>query len=176
MIPGSLFNIPMWRLPTLNFKKKKKDLEKLVKAYPERKHGLQTFYTNRQKDRTGFGEAFSNIMAEEFEMFSKRVSKNIVISDIWSVSYKKGDYHTVHDHGSIGLAGILYLNMPKDAPVTQYVQPWNDFQSDRTIYLPLPVQEGDIVVTPKFIRHFTEPSKSKKTKKIISWDMTLENA
>tara|TARA_Y100000004_G_C8788062_1_gene357973 strand:+ start:58 stop:558 length:501 start_codon:yes stop_codon:yes gene_type:complete len=166
----------MWRLPTLNFKKKKKDLEKLVKAYPERKHGLQTFYTNRQKDRTGFGEAFSNIMAEEFEMFSKRVSKNIVISDIWSVSYKKGDYHTVHDHGSIGLAGILYLNMPKDAPVTQYVQPWNDFQSDRTIYLPLPVQEGDIVITPKFIRHFTEPSKSKKTKKIISWDMTLENA
>ena len=176
MIPGSLFNIPMWRLPTLNFKKKKKDLEKLVKAYPERKHGLQTFYTNRQKERTGFGAAFSNILAEPFEMFSKRVSKNIVISDIWSVSYKKGDYHTVHDHGSIGLAGILYLNMPKDAPVTQYVQPWNDFQTDRTIYLPLPVREGDIVITPKFIRHFTEPSKSKKTKKIISWDMTLENA
>ena len=176
MIPGSLFNIPMWRLPTLNFKKKKKDLEKLVKAYPERKHGLQTFYTNRQKDRTGFGEAFSNILAEEFEMFSKRVSKNIVISDIWSVSYKKGDYHTVHDHGSIGLAGILYLNMPKDAPVTQYVQPWNDFQTDRTIYLPLPVREGDIVITPKFVRHFTEPSKSKKIKRVISWDMTLENA
>ena len=176
MIPGNLFSIPMWRLPTLNFKKKKKELERLVKAYPERKHGLQTFHTNRQKDRTGFAEAFSNILSEEFEMFSKRISKNIVIDDIWSVSYKKGDYHTVHDHGSIGLAGILYLNMPKDVPVTQYVQPWNDFLSDRTIYLPLPVREGDIVVTPKFVRHFTEPSKSKKTKRVISWDMRLENA
>ena len=45
MIPGSLFNIPMWNLPTLNFSKKKKQLEQLVKAYPERKHGIQPFYT-----------------------------------------------------------------------------------------------------------------------------------
>ena len=73
MIPGSLFNIPMWRLPTLNFKKKKKDLEKLVKAYPERKHGLQTFATNRQRDRTGFIEAFSNICGEELGMLSKKI-------------------------------------------------------------------------------------------------------
>ena len=47
---------------------------------------------------------------------------------------------------------------------------------DRTIYLPLPIKEGDIVVTPKFVRHFTEPSKSKKIKRVISWDMKLENA
>ena len=59
MIPGNLFNIPMWRLPTLNFSKKKKQLEQLCKAYPERKHGIQTFATNRQRDRSGFAEAFS---------------------------------------------------------------------------------------------------------------------
>ena len=91
------------------------------------------------------------------------------------MSYKKGDYHTPHDHGSVGLAGILYLNMPKDAPVTQYIQPWNDWNSDRTIYLPMPVKEGDIVVLPRFIRHFTDPSKSKKIKRVISWDMNLQN-
>ena len=90
------------------------------------------------------------------------IKKTIIIEDIWSVSYKKGDYHTPHDHGTIGLAGILYLNMPKDAPVTQYIQPWNDYVMDRTIYLPLPIKEGDIVVTPKFVRHFTDHTNQKK--------------
>ena len=176
MIPGTLFNIPIWTLPTLNFSKKKKQLDRLVKAFPEEKTGLQAFSTNRQSDRTGFSQAFYNIMEDELKMLMNRIKKTIIIEDIWSVSYKKGDYHTPHDHGTIGLAGILYLNMPKDAPVTQYIQPWNDYVMDRTIYLPLPIKEGDIVVTPKFIRHFTEPSKSKKIKRVISWDMKLENA
>ena len=173
MILKNLFNIPMWSIPTLNFSKKKKQLEQLVKGFPEKKHGLQTFATNRQSDRTGFVEAFSNICGEELNMLSKKLQKDIQIEDIWSVSYKKGDYHTPHDHGSTGLAGILYLNMPKKAPVTQYIQPWNDWYSDRTIYYPLPVNEGTIVVTPKFVRHFTEPHKVTKMKRIISWDMKI---
>ena len=173
MIPSSLFTIPMWSLPTLNFSEKKKQLEKLVKAFPEKKHGVQTFATNRQSDRTGFAEAFTNIVRDELEMLSKRIEKDIHMEDIWSVSYKKGDYHTPHNHGATGLTGILYLNMPKDGPVTQYIQPWNDWLSDRTIYYPLPVVEGTIVVVPKFVRHFTEPSISKKIKRIISWDMKI---
>ena len=173
MILKNLFNIPMWSIPTLNFSKKKKQLEQLCKSFPESKHGLQTFSTNRQSDRSGFAEAFSNIVGEELGMLSKKIQREIQIEDIWSVSYKKGDYHTPHDHGSTGLTGIIYVNMPKDGAVTQYIQPWNDWYSDRTIYYPLPVKEGDIVVVPKFIRHFTEPSKSKKIKRIISWDMKI---
>ena len=75
MIPGNLFTIPMWSLPTLNFTKKKKQLEQLVKGFPEKKHGLQTFATNRQSDRTGFVEAFSNICGEELNMLSKNYKK-----------------------------------------------------------------------------------------------------
>ena len=74
-----------------------------------------------------------------------KLFQDIQLQDIWSVSYKKGDYHTPHDHGSVGLAGILYLNMPKDAAVTQYIQPWNDWYTDRTIYYPIKVNEGDIL-------------------------------
>ena len=173
MIASSLFNIPMWSLPCLNFSKKKKELEQLCRGYPERKQGLQAFATNRQSDRSGMAEAFANICGEELVMLSKKLQKDIQIEDIWSISYKRGDYHTPHDHGTVGLTGIIYLNMPKDGPVTQYIQPWNDWISDRTIYYPLPVKEGDIVVVPKFIRHFTEPSKSKRIKRIISWDMKI---
>jgi len=173
MIQGSLFTIPMWSIPTLNFSKKKKQLETLCKSFPEKKIGIQKFATNRQTDRTGFVEAFTNIVGDELEMLSKKIKKDIAIEDIWSVLYKRGDYHTPHNHGTTGLTGILYLNMPKDGPVTQYIQPWNDMTNDRTIYYPLPVSEGLIVVVPKFISHFTEPNQSKKIKRIISWDMKL---
>jgi hypothetical protein len=89
------------------------------------------------------------------------------------VTYKNGDYHTPHNHGSTGLSGILYLNLDKKSPPTTYLQPWNDWYSDRTIMYPMPVQEGQIVVIPQFINHFSEPNKAKKIKRIISWDMKV---
>ena len=173
MIEETLFRVPYWTIPTLNFSKKKQQLLTLLKGYPDKRHGMQTFSTNRQSDRSNLAEAFASICGEELNMLSQKIKKDIQIEDIWSVSYKRGEYHTPHNHGATGLTGILYLQQDKKAPVTQYIQPWNDWYSDRTIYYPLPVQEGQIIVVPKFIRHFTEPSKSAKIKKIISWDMKI---
>ena len=70
----------------MNFKKKKPQLEKLCKAFPEKKHGLQTFSTNRQKDRSGFTAAFNNIMGEELGMLSQKLEKDIqIIKNIISI-------------------------------------------------------------------------------------------
>ena len=104
------------------------------------------------------------------ELLFKCVDK---IKDIWSVSYTKGEYHSPHNHGSIGWAGILYLDLPKDSPVTSYLQPWNDIQNDTSIYHPVKVVEGQIVIVPQFVTHFSPPNKSTKKKRIISWDMEL---
>ena len=173
MIEETLFRIPYWTIPTLNFSEKKKTLTTLLKGYPEKRHGLQTFATNRQSDRSNLAEAFANICGEELNMLSTKLKKDIEITDIWSVTYKNGDYHTPHNHGSTGLSGILYLNLDKNSPSTTYLQPWNDWYSDRTIMYPMPVQEGQIVVIPQFINHFSEPNKAKKIKRIISWDMKI---
>ena len=173
MIQESMFTIPYWSIPTLNFKEKKKKLQSLCKRHPEDKHGIQTFSTNRQAARIQFKEDLVTILEEEFNMLSETLKKDIRIEDAWSVSYKKGEYHSVHNHSSTGLSGILYLEQPKDAPVTQYIQPWNDYISDRTVYLPIPIQEGSIVVVPSFIQHFSSPNESKKIKKIISWDLSV---
>ena len=173
MIQESMFNIPYWTIPAINFSEKKKKLQALCKRHPESKHGIQTFSTNRQAPRIQFKEDLTVIMEEELSMLSDKLQRDIRIDDAWSVSYKKGDYHSVHNHGSIGLSGILYLDQPKDAPVTHYMQPWNDYITDRTVYLPIPIQEGTIVVVPQFIQHFSQPNHSKKIKRIISWDLTV---
>ena len=52
----TLFNIPFWEMQTINFKKKKKDIVKLLKKYPEEKKEFQDFYTNRQINTKGLVE------------------------------------------------------------------------------------------------------------------------
>ena len=173
MIENTLFKIDYWTTPVLNFKNKKIQLQKLVKSFPEKRHGIQTFATNRQSDRSGFAEAFNNICGEELSMLSQRLKKDIQIEDIWSVSYKSGEYHTTHNHGTTGLTGILYLEFDKNNPTTTYIQPWNNIENDTTLYYNMPAQEGLITVIPKFVSHFTHPNKSKKIKRIISFDMKI---
>ena len=173
MIRGNLFEVPMWSLPSINFKKKKEQLVKLLKNYPEKRTGIQNFTTNRQSPRPNLKEAFTNIYEEELGMLVESVKADVAIEDIWSVSYKKGDYHSPHNHGTIGYAGILYLDFPEGSQPTNYIQPWQNITSDTTLFNTLPVKEGDIVIVPKFINHFSPPHKGKKQKRIISWDMKI---
>ena len=174
MIQKSLFNIPCWKIQTINFEEKKKKLTKLLESYPEElARKLQAFTTNRQSDRSGLVEQFSLIMREEIEDISKEIKKDFSIPEIWSVSYGKGDYHSPHNHSSIGLTGILYLNQPKDSPATTYIQPWNDLEHDTCTLTVLPMSEGDIAIVPSFVLHFSKPNKSNSKKRVISWDMKI---
>jgi len=77
MIQESMFNIPYWSIPTLNFKEKKKKLQSLCKRHPEDKHGIQTFSTNRQAARIQFKEDLVTILEEEFNMLSEKLKKDI---------------------------------------------------------------------------------------------------
>ena len=176
MIQESLFNIPCWKIQIINFEEKKKKLTKLLESYPEKKdptRKLQAFTTNRQSDRSGLAKQFVSIMSEEMEDISKEIKTDFVIPRIWSVSYDKGGYHLPHNHGSTGLTGILYLNLPEDSPETTYIQPWNDYVLDAVQYMEIPITEGDISIVPSSILHFSKPNESDSKKRIISWDMKI---
>ena len=168
-----LFTIPYWKIQTINFEKKKKELIKILESYPEEKKEPSEFFANRQTDRFGLIEQFASIMNQELEAFSKEIKRDFAIIETWSVSYIQGDYQLPHNHASIGLTGILYLDLPKDSPVTIYIQPWNNFEDDVVQYYSVPIVEGDIVIVPSFILHFSKPNKSDSKKRIIAWDMKI---
>jgi hypothetical protein len=173
MIQDSLFTIPYWKIHNDNFEEKKKKLTKLLESYPEEKTGIAAFATNRHSDRSKLIGQFASIMIEELKALSKEIKKDFSIHEIWSVSYDKGDYQSIHNHGSMGLSGLLYLDLPKDSPTALYVQPWNDITDDTVQYLEITNFEGDIVIVPSFVMHFTKPNKSEDIKRIISWDMKI---
>jgi len=172
-IESSLFNIPFWQIQIINFEEKKKELVELLESYPEEKKGSQEFATNRQSDRSGLVDQFASIMNQELKAFTKEIKTDLGITEIWSVSYAQGDNHSPHNHSSTGLSGILYLNLPKDSPKTVYIQPWNDIVNDFVQSRMIPITEGDIVIVPSFILHFSKPNKSNNKKRIISWDMKI---
>ena len=88
-----------------------------------------------------------------------------------------GQYHILkvniiqHNHGS-WVGQVFYILIAKRC-VTELLQPWNDIQNDTSIYHPVKVVEGQIVIVPQFVTHFSPPNKSTKKKRIISWDMEL---
>ena len=161
------FKIEFLKIKTKNFAKKKELIIKELKKHPEERQ--RSFNSNRGSGK--LSRPFSKIFSEELSQISFH---GITITDTWSVTYDKGDFHVPHNHGSVGYAGILYLDLPEGSSVTNYIQPWNNIETDTTIYYPLPVSEGQIIVVPQFLQHFSPPHNAKKGKKrIISFDMSF---
>ena len=95
------------------------------------------------------------------------------VKDVWSVTYQTGDYQSIHNHGSTGLSGLLFLDSPIDGPNLTIVQPYNNWMTDTTRSLSAKFEEGAIVVFPSFLLHSSDPNRSHRQKRVISWDMEI---
>ena len=163
-----VFKIEFLKLKVNEFKNKKKRIEKVLKNFPE--VGNDYFYSNR--DKGDFTNELAEILGDEFNFMSKSYNSKIDLQNAWSVTYGKGHYHVPHNHGAEGYAGILYLDInPEHAPTT-YIQPWNDDRGKSVLFKP-EVEEGDIVIAPKFITHYSEPNKITDLKRIVGFDFNL---
>ena len=163
-----IFKIEFFKIKCVNFKKKKKAIEKILNKNSEIEQ--DNFYSNRNKNN--ITKNFIEIFKDEFNLITTKYNNKINVYNTWSVRYHKNQYHVPHNHGSTGYCGILYLDMHKDSPVTTYIQPWNDEKDMTKLYKP-PVEEGDIMIVPQFLYHYTEPNKINFKKRIISFDFKL---
>ena len=100
--------------------------------------------------------------------------KEVFITDVWSVTYEKGDYQATHNHSSTGLSGILQLESPTDGPSLNIIMPWNDWIDDTTRYYSVKYKGGTMVIMPSFLLHSSEPNLSNQRKRVVSWDMKVE--
>ena len=100
--------------------------------------------------------------------------REVLITDVWSVTYEKGDYQATHNHSSTGLSGILQLESPTDGPSLNIIMPWNDWIDDTTRYYSVKYKVGTMVIMPSFLLHSSEPNLSNQRKRVVSWDMKVE--
>ena len=163
-----VFKIEFFKIKCINFKNKKEEIEKVLERYPEMPQG--NFSSNRNK--CSINTEFKEIFKDEFSLIRAKFNSKIIVNKAWSVTYDKGHYHVPHNHGSKGYAGIIYLQMRKDSPKTTYIQPWNNENDKSVLYSP-DVKQGDMMIVPQFLTHYTEPNKTFFKKRIISFDFKL---
>ena len=164
-----VFKIEFFKIKCINFKDKKEKIEKVLDRYPE--IPFPNFNSNRNKAR--INSELLEIFKDEFSLIRAKFNCKIVLDRAWSVTYDKGNYHVPHNHSSKGYAGIIYLQHKKDSPRTTYIQPWNNEKDETVLYAP-EVKQGDIMIVPQFLTHYTEPNKTYYKKRIISFDFHLE--
>ena len=160
-----IFKIEFFKIESNNFKNKKEHIEKILKQFPETQR--DNFYSNRNE--ADFTKQLRQIFQDEFKLIETKFNNKILLQRAWSVTYDKGHYHVPHNHGSQGYTGIIYLQIKKDSPKTTYIQPWNDEKDCSVLYKP-DVKQGDIMIVPQFLMHYTEPNKTYFKKRIISFD------
>ena len=135
--------------------------------------GMADFETDRDSQRT-YIDPFMEIFSDELQQFGRELNVlSFKIEDIWSVQYKRGDFHAVHTHGTCNFSGVLYLDYDEveHTPTHFVMQNINPVTNMTDIVSPL-VREGDIIIFPSNILHFTTPCKTDKIRKIISFDIT----
>ena len=163
-----IFNIEFFRIKCCDFENKKKAIKKVLKQYPEMP--FDNFSSN--KNKADISQYFTQIFNDEFNLIRTKYNSGIEVYSTWSVTYKKGDYHVPHNHGARDYCGIVYLDMHKKSPVTTYIRPWND-DKDKTVLFKPPVGEGDMMIVPRFLLHYSEPNKISFKKRILSFDFRL---
>ena len=180
MLQKTLFDIPIWIKEVDNFEYKKGKLDEELSKFPEVRNDTNTFFSNRNTDRDGLSKSFGDIMSKELHELQSDLKKyrpeinEVWLTDVWSVSYEKGDYQATHNHRSTGLSGILHLENPSDGPNLNIMMPWNDWIHDTTKYYSVKYKVGTMVVMPSFLLHSSEPNLSNQRKRVVSWDMRIE--
>jgi hypothetical protein len=168
-----LFEYPSYKYEVNDWDFKKKGLLKRINSQKFIRTSLQTFETDRQTSRKSYLHYFKDLIRPELNQFCQEAKVSCMMTDCWSVRYRRGDHQTIHNHRSWGFSGVLYVEFdPKQHLPTCFVPPWQDPISDTTILThPQNIKEGTIIIVPSYTLHFVHPNQSKKQRTIISFDL-----
>ena len=122
----NMFALPLYVVRTNNWKEKKKQINNIIDYKKIEKKGLHTFGTDRQNDGKSYIKDFVRIFKEEIDDWLDEINQEeCLITDIWTVRYKKGEFQSVHNHGTFGYSGIMYLDyVPRLHETTNFVSPF----------------------------------------------------
>jgi hypothetical protein len=94
---------------------------------------------------------------------------------LWSQTYNKGDYHSLHNHGMGNMSAVLHVEFdPEEHTSTTFCCPFPDPFFGRLDNLSLTdVHEGDIILFPAMLGHECRVQRSDKPRKIMSFNIPI---
>lgn len=169
-----LFKIQMITYGITNWQEKKQKFKHLLNNDLFETNNRQICKSDRGK--INYVDGFYHIFEDELTALATDLKvEKFNLDSVWCVKYDKGDWHPPHNHSSTGYSGIIYLDYDEDEHTSVlFVNPINDPIRDTTEFKLLNIVEGDMVVVPSSLLHFTYPNQSDKPRIIIGFDLKFK--
>lgn len=166
--------IPYYQYSVLNWPDKKKKLLSEINSSLFYRNNSDEFYTD--KGNSQYLQNFLNIFDSELQSLGHDLKANkLEILDVWCVKYKMYDFHVPHTHGNCDLSGILYFDFIEDlhSPTYYVIDSMHHLCKNTLINTTENVKEGDMLIFPSNLLHFTKPNFSTADRIIISFDIKV---
>ena len=169
----AVFKTKFYRYEVDNWQKAKHDLSALINQ--DIFEDINTFLSDRIPSNNAYLKEFVSIIESQLKLFKNELGvQQLIITKVWTVKYLKGHFHPPHVHSSNGYSGVLYLEYnAQEHTGTYFIDPTIDIVTDRTNFCIPEVTEGQIIIAPSNILHFTYPNTSDHTRMIIGFDIKL---
>jgi oxalate decarboxylase/phosphoglucose isomerase-like protein (cupin superfamily) len=122
------------------------------------------WHYSKNADREWFNYIKKPLSEHVGLMYNELNYGGYIINEIWFQQYLTDAGHGWHTHSG-NFTNVYYLELPKNAPKTQLIEPHTGkiFELD--------VKEGDVVAFPSFVLHRAPINRSSERKTIVSFNI-----
>ena len=115
------------------------------------------------------------LLKEEMVWFSNDLKAEPQIVRAWFERALYKCHHPVHTHGHGGWSAVLFIEYdPTVHTPTVFIAPFNHFVTGMQLtYMP-EVEEGDLILFPSFLLHYTQLNESQVQRTVASFNMTVD--
>jgi len=171
---GALTYIPYYIYKANNWYQKKQQILNCIDFSLLKRQEMNAFETDLHDTNNSYRDSFLEIFSQEMQEFGKEIGvDSFTVEKIWTVEYKKNDFHDAHTHSRSNFTGILYLDfIPQEHSPTFFIFNQIDPITKKTlINYPRDIDEGDILIVPSDLLHYTRPNTSNLSKRVVSFDI-----
>ena len=115
------------------------------------------------------------LLKEEMTWFANDLKADPQIVRAWFERALYKCHHPVHTHGHGGWSAVLFIEYdPTVHTPTVFIAPFNQFVTGMQLtYMP-EVEEGDLILFPSFLLHYTQLNESHVQRTVASFNMTVD--
>ena len=178
-----MFKIPLLHLSVRNWNEKKSVLMSMIddtQMNINEGESIKTDYYSRQNTELAIrhNQKIEEILKEEINIFCNHFGFCYhKISMSWFQTASKGNYHGIHNHGSVGYSSVCFIDYDcENHTPTQFISPFHNFITGDFLEYSPKVKEGSIIFFPSTILHYTEPNNSDVERTILSFNIDVKES
>lgn len=170
-----MFSVPIFNIVVEGWEEKK---EALMNIFERNKNYLKLSDNNTvvtdYYSRNNYTDEVSEILKNEISEFLMMTGHHLKLMNCWFEESTKNMYHVIHNHGPVGFSAVCFVEYDQEVHTpTQFIAPFNDFMKGNTLqYSPSCVMEGNLLIFPSVIHHFTLPNTSDKRRIALSFNLS----